>query len=71
MGGGSLWDVAAMESALPLVAGEEPTAVSAQADYSEEGVDTNFAGTLRFPAARWQWLKAASPPLYSKHFRYG
>ena len=49
MGGGSLWDVGCYGVSLARwLLGEEPTAVSAQADYSEEGVDTNFAGTLRF-----------------------
>ena len=51
MGGGSLWDVGCYGVSLARwLLGEEPTAVSAQADYSEEGVDTNFAGTLRFPS---------------------
>ncbi len=51
MGGGSLWDVGCYGvSVARWLLGEEPAAVSAQADYSEEGVDTNFAGTLRFPS---------------------
>jgi predicted dehydrogenase len=51
MGGGSLWDVGCYGVSLARwLLSEEPTAVSAQADYSEEGVDTNFAGTLRFPS---------------------
>ncbi len=51
MGGGSLWDVGCYGvSVARWLLSEEPTAVSAQADYSENGVDVNFAGTLRFPS---------------------
>ncbi len=49
MGGGSLWDVGCYGvSVARWLLGEEPTTVSAQADYSESGVDINFVGTLRF-----------------------
>ena len=49
MGGGSLWDVGCYGvSVARWLLGEEPTAVSAQADYSQSGVDINFVGTLRF-----------------------
>ena len=51
MGGGALWDVGCYGvSVARWLLSEEPIAVSAQADYSEDGVDTNFAGTLRFPS---------------------
>jgi D-xylose 1-dehydrogenase (NADP+, D-xylono-1,5-lactone-forming) len=51
VGGGSLWDVGCYGvSVARWLLSEEPTAVSAQADYSVEGVDTNFIGTLRFPS---------------------
>ena len=49
MGGGALWDVGCYGVSLARwLLSEEPTAVSAQAGYSEDGVDTNFVGTLRF-----------------------
>jgi predicted dehydrogenase len=49
MGGGSLWDVGCYGvSVARWLLGEEPIAVSAQAVYSESGVDINFTGTLRF-----------------------
>ena len=49
MGGGSLWDVGCYGvSVARWLLDEEPTTVSAQADYSESGVDINFVGTLRF-----------------------
>ncbi len=52
MGGGSLWDVGCYGVSLARwLLSEEPTAVSAQADYSESGVDVNFAGTLRFASS--------------------
>ena len=49
MGGGALWDVGCYGvSVARWLLSEEPIAVSAQADYSESGVDVNFAGALRF-----------------------
>jgi D-xylose 1-dehydrogenase (NADP+, D-xylono-1,5-lactone-forming) len=49
MGGGSLWDVGCYGvSVARWMLGEEPTTVSAQANYDNSGVDTNFIGILRF-----------------------
>jgi xylose dehydrogenase (NAD/NADP) len=49
MGGGSLWDVGCYGvSVARWLLCDEPTTVSAQAAYSESGVDINFIGTLRF-----------------------
>lgn len=49
MGGGSLWDVGSYGVSLARwMLGEEPESVTAQAVWNDEGVDVNFAGTLRF-----------------------
>jgi D-xylose 1-dehydrogenase (NADP+, D-xylono-1,5-lactone-forming) len=52
MGGGSLWDVGCYGvSVARWLLCEEPITVSAQAVYSESGVDINFIGTLRFASS--------------------
>jgi predicted dehydrogenase len=52
MGGGSLWDVGCYGVSLARwLLSKEPIAVSALADYSEDGVDINFVGTLHFASA--------------------
>jgi len=49
MGGGSLWDVGCYGvSVARWLLGAEPVSVSAQAIYSQSGVDINFVGALRF-----------------------